>query len=503
MTPQITTCQIPNPRVENNLFRRQTYKSSPIPSFSEAKSLLPAPVLPEHPGWVEMYWRAWEMAWSNIRRPKPETGFIANYLQTAASDNVLLWDSVFTVQFGWYGRRAFDFMGMLDNFYARQHEDGFICREIYPTTGKDVFCPFEPNSTGPNILAWAEWRYFRATGDDGRLRNVFWPLLAYHEWCRAYRTWPSGGYWATGLSSGMDNQPRVPDSKFYHRHWTWVDANMQAILNARVLEQIAALLEKPEVVQDLAEERTRLIRLVNDKLWSAEANFYQDVDANGRYSQSKSIGAYWALLDKGIIPDDRLGPFLQHLRENWAYKVGHRIPSLSADSEGYNAGTGNAWRGGVWPSANFMALRGLRNVGQDVLAHAIAINHLENVWETYQHSDTFWENYAPEQAAPGDPARPDFVGPSGLAPIAILLEDVIGLSVDWPLRRVVWDRRLDTDAAYGVTNYPLGQEGKCDLLADTMQATVTTDVPFTLTIRDGSLNLQTAVPSGTTTIDLT
>jgi len=492
-----------DPLVEKNPFRQQTARTAPVPAFSEAKPRLPVPVLPEHTGWVEMYWRAWEMAWSNLRRPKGGSGLIASFMDAAFNGHMFMWDSSFMVQFGWYGRRAFDVMGNLDNFYATQHNDGFICREIDATTGKDFFYPYDPNGTGPNILAWTEWRYFRTTGDDGRFSQVFWPLLAYHYWFRAHRTWPSGLYWATGLSSGMDNQPRVPDSRFYHRHWSWIDANFQAILNCRILEQIAALLEESAIVQDLAAEQSSLIRQVNEKMWSEEANFYQDIDPNGRFSHVKSIGAYWALLNQSAIPEERLGPFVQHLREGWAFKVAHRIPSQSADSEGYNAGTGNAWRGGVWPATNYMVLRGLRNVGQDGLAHTIAVNHLTNVWEVYQHTDTFWENYAPESASPGDPARADCVGWAGVSPIAILLEDVIGIGVDWPLRRVVWDRRLDTEAVYGVRNYPLGQEGTLEMLGDRTQVTVTTDVSFTLTIRDGSLNLQTAVPIGTTTIDLT
>jgi hypothetical protein len=54
-----------------------------------------------------------------------------------------------------------------------------------------------------------------------------------------------------------------------------------------------------------------------------------------------------------------------------------------------------------------------------------------------------------------------------------------------------------------VRNYPLGLDGVLELLGDQTQVTVNTNVPFTLTIRDGSLNLQTAVPVGVTVIDLT
>lgn len=491
------------PLVSKNLFRQVSPERQSIPHLAEIKEVLPTPVLPEQPEWVEMYWRAWESIWSSLRRPPKISGLPRHFLDIHCDDWLFMWNTAFMTQFGLYGRHHFNFIGMLDNFYAKQHEDGYICRQINGADGQDFFPPFDPNSTGPNIMAWAEWRYFRVTGDDSRLSQVFWPLLSLHRWFRSNRTWPSGLYWATGLSSGLDNQPRVPDSKLHHRHWSWIDASLQAALSARILEQIAVTIEEPELAAELASERANLIRQINDQMWNEEAKFYQDIDPNGRFSPAKSVSAYWALLDKELIPENRLGPFIRHLREQWAFNLPHRIPSLSADSDGYNALTGNYWRGAVWSPMNYMVLKGLRGVGQDLLAHQIGLNHLGNVCETYLHTDTFWENYAPETAAAGDPARENFVGWTGLTAIAILFEDVIGISVDWPLRRVVWDRRLEESGCYGVRHYPLGKEGQMTLLGDQELITVNTDVPFTLTIQDNEQSLQSAVPAGVTEINLT
>ena len=47
-------------------------------------------------------------------------------------------------------------------------------------------------STGPNVLAWAEWEYWMNFGDRVRLGRVYPVLLAYHEWMRRFRTWPDG-----------------------------------------------------------------------------------------------------------------------------------------------------------------------------------------------------------------------------------------------------------------------------------------------------------------------
>lgn len=491
-----------NQYVERNPFRDRRYEPQAINSFQEARSRLPRPVLPEQSKWGEMYWRAWEIAWAHLRQPEANSGFVANFIDTAFNDNTFMWDSAFMAQFGVYGRRAFDFLGTLDNFYAKQHDDGFICREINTYEGYDYFHPFDPNGTGPNVIAWAEWRCFRHTRDEERLDKVFWPLMAFHEWFRAHRTWPHGLYWATGLSSGMDNQPRVSNGMLYHGHWTWVDANMQASLNCWVLAQMAQLLEQPELAQKLNEERAYLQREVNAQMWDEETGFYHDVDPEGRLNAIKSIGAYWALLDKGFVHEERREPFIRHLRDPGRFNRPHRIPSLSADSEEYDAETGNYWCGGVWSPTNYVVLKGLRRIGQRRLAHEIAVNHLDNVCQVFQHTDTFWENYAPEQPSPGKPSKRNFVGWTGVSAISILLEDVIGLSSDWPLRQVTWDRRLPSSAPYGVRNYPLGAEGRLDIVGDDESIEIQGDTPFTLTVHYSGDTLRTAVPAGATTLSL-
>lgn len=490
------------PMVAQNLFRQKTGDNLPIPDFSVTKAELPQPYLPDYPEWVALYWHAWKMAWSHIYRPGADSGLPASFMDAMYNGRLFMWDSVMMSRFGVYARRAWHCMGGMDNFYAKQHDDGFICREIDPETGHDFFYPFDPNGTGPNIFAWAEWGYFRQTGDEARLAQVFWPLMAYHRWCRAHRTWPGGLYWATGMSSAMDNQPRVPDSHAHHRHWTWVDATMQASLDCEMLEQMANVLGEDKPALELSRERTQLIEQANKLLWNNETQFYQDVDANGRFSPVKSIGAYWALLDSNMVPEKQRQPFVQHLRDAWSFNLPHRIPSQSADSEGYNAETGHYWRGAVWPATTYMVLRGLRQIKQYKLAHQIACNHVDMVSKVYQATGTFWENYAPETAAPGDPAARDFVGTTGLTPISVLLEHIIGIRADWPQRRVHWDRWLQVEGAYGVRNYPIGPDGTLDMIGDAEKITVTTNTPFTLMIRDSEQSLQTAVPAGTTEIDL-
>ena len=98
-------------------------------SFAEVKNILPNSIWEGHEKEIEMYWRAWEIAVSNIRRPQDGSGFVSRYLDTAYNGNIFMWDSSFLLMFARYGTYFFPFQQTLDNFYAKQHPDGFICRQ--------------------------------------------------------------------------------------------------------------------------------------------------------------------------------------------------------------------------------------------------------------------------------------------------------------------------------------------------------------------------------------
>jgi hypothetical protein len=81
--------------------------------------------------------------------------------------------------------------------------------------------------------------------------------------------------------------------------------------------------------------------------------------------------------------------------------------------------------------------------------------------KVFEQTGTVWENYAPESAAPGNIAKGDFVGWSGLPPVAVLFEYVFGLRPDVPNQKLIWNVRLTE--AHGVLQYPFGEDGLLDL----------------------------------------
>jgi glycogen debranching enzyme len=267
---------------------------------------------------------------------------------------------------------------------------------------------------------------------------------------------------------------------------TWIDATLQQILAARQLLEMAKTLNRDSDITDIKTEYDFLTQFTNQRLWDENTAFYFDRWRNGELSKTKSIGAYWALL-ADIVPPERQEKFIAHLRNPQEFNRPHRVPSLAADHPNYTV-QGDYWRGSVWPPTNYMLLRGLSQVNENVLAHEIALNHLKNVTQVFRETGTLWENYAPEKAAPGKPAKDDFVGWSGLGPIAVLFEYVFGIRADVPKNQIVWDVRLLEE--HGVKQYPFGTDGLLDLHCESReseneepQITVTSNVPVTIFVR--------------------
>jgi len=453
---------VSNRLVGENVFLTLPRERARLPEFRPARRLLPSPHWPGRERAVACYWKAWEIAFRNLRQPSPQSPLIANFIDTAFNDCTFMWDSSFMTMFGRYGSRAFNFQRTLDNFYSRQHADGFICREIAVGDGTDRFERFDPASTGPNIMPWAEWEYYLHFQDKARLARVFPVLLAYTQWLRSYRTWPDGSYWSSGWGCGMDNQPRLPrgcNVAFEHGHMSWCDTTLQQIFVDKILARMAEEIGRAGEVAEIVAEAERLTEFVNQQMWDDGAASYRDRFRDGTLSRTKTIGAYWALLAE-VVPEERIGRFIAHLRNPEEFARVHRVPSLSADDPAYEA-NGGYWLGGVWPPTNYMVLRGLGRAGEHALAHEIAVNHLQQVVEVFDATGTLWENYAPESASPGQPARKDFVGWTGLSPIAILFENVFGLRPEVRRNELTWDVRLLDE--HGVDRYPFGPGATLDL----------------------------------------
>lgn len=457
-------------------FAKKSSQPQRLPRFADTRDLLPAPVFEEQPEWVRMYWRAWELAFRNFHEPAPGSGFVTPFIDAAFNQNVFLWDTAFMTLFCNVAHGLVPGIGSLDNFYARQHGDGEICREINRLTGADYpeWCnpgrqalfsrwgwnwqqPGQPgerdvavtyrgravpepppvltlDALNHPIAAWAELESFRVTGDRRRLADIYPPLVRYHN-AFAHYLRQGNGLYVTDWAS-MDNSPRNP---LLRGGGCAIDTSSQMVLFAHNLATMAGLLGQGEEAADWQRQAVELTTAINRHLWDAHRGFYFDLKADGTRTTVKTIAAFWTLL-AGVAEGGQVDSLVAQLENPATFNRVHRVPTLAADEPGYDQ-AGGYWRGAVWAPTTTMVIRGLEQCGRLELARKIALNHLGNLGGVFTATGTIWENYAPDAVAAGEPAKGDFVGWSGLGPILYLLEYAVGLKPDAPRNTLHWALR--------------------------------------------------------------
>ncbi|UCG57016.1 MAG: hypothetical protein JSU70_19395 [Phycisphaerales bacterium] len=466
-------------------FAREVYMPKPLPVFAETKDKLPSPIYDEDPDYVRCYWKSWELAFRNFHEPAAESGFVSQFIDAAFNQNIFLWDTCFMTMFCNYAHPYVPGICSLDNFYAKQHEDGEICREINRSTGKD----FEPwvnkenrplfsrwgyawddgfkqvdvtyraravpppnpkltlDSLNHPIFAWAELESYRLTQDRSRLELVWEPLVRYYHALKKYLRQGNGLYITD--SASMDNATR---NVYLESGGTGIDISSEMVLFARNLAEIGLILGKQKQAAQYEQDTEELVTLINELMWDDTRKFYFDLTLQGKKAPVKSIAAFWTLLAE-VASKSQAEALAAELNNPQTFKTVHRVPTLAANERGFNA-QGGYWNGAVWAPTDMMVIRGLENYGYTELAREIALNHLHNVIEVFRTTGTVWENYAPQSIAPGKPSKRDFVGWTGIGPIALLLEYAIGVKADAIANTITWDIR--SSKRIGIDNFWFG-----------------------------------------------
>ena len=461
------------PEKQGEYFAKKQYVPKPLPSFAEMRSQLPSPIYDDNPLLVRLYWKAWELAFRNFYEPAPQSGFVSQFIDAAFNKNVFLWDSCFMSMFCDYAYPLVPGVSSLDNFYAKQHEDGEICREIVRDSGNDfsewvdhedkplfsrwgwprpaenlasarntpvIYQGREIPSPNPKvtldalnhpIFAWAELEHYRLTGDKRRLEEVWPPLVHYYGALRFYLRQGSGLY-ITDWGS-MDNSPR---NSYLKNGGTAIDTSSEMVLFARQLNDIALILGKDSEAREYSAQAAELAAEINEKMWDEKQKFYFDLQLDGKPAPVMTIAAYWTLLS-GVASPEQAADLVDELKNPQTFGRLNLAPTLAANQKGYDP-LGGYWCGSVWAATDTVIIQGLEKYGYSGLARSIALNHLELVGRVFEKTGTIWENYSPDYVQQGKPAKGDFVGFTGIGPIMYFLEYAVGLHADAPHNRLVW-----------------------------------------------------------------
>jgi glycogen debranching enzyme len=257
---------------------------------------------------------------------------------------------------------------------------------------------------------------------------------------------------------------------------------------ADILLEMGFYLERWQEIEEFEDEIRHLGNYIRNNLWDEKTGFLYDQFADGSLSTTQGIGAFWAL-HTDALDSAQVSRLVSALDDPATFNRPHRVPSLAASNAKYNP-RGRYWQGGVWPGTNYMVVTGLDRKGYTAQAKDIAANHFNQVLEVYKQTGTFWEYYAPEATEPGFMARRDFVGWTGLPPIAVFIEYILGIRADFSAGKILWD--VSQTEAHGLERLPFGPEGSVSLYAKKRNdaagrpsVRIVTDVAFDLTLSWG------------------
>lgn len=463
---------------------------------------LPVLIFEDYPHLIELYEFTWGLANKHISHKEglPSTYFMDEGFE---EDKVWVWDTCFMALFCRYANDLFPGIESLDNFYARQRDDGYISMCHILETGEDAYPMGTIGRINPPLLSWVEWEYYLSTGNTERLKKILPHLERFDDWVEQNRKREDGSYWFVDCgSSGMDNSPRTPRTNDEGADTSFIDLASQQALSALCISKISEAIGNTTAslkFKDLYQKRKEYI---NKELWNERHSIYLDahISFHGcvkNFVNSKTAASFWPMIAE-IPSSDQLHSLVNYLKTPDHFNRPNSVPTLSFDDCNYKD-DGGYWLGGVWAPTNFMIVKGLVAQGQHELARKISLNYLEmlyRVWKNFK-PHTLWECYSPESDMPsnavaGDRCRPDFVGWTGLGPISMFIENILGLEIDFPNKIITW--RTDAICEHGIKGLRFGPH-KISLIAkrrassNTMpELRIESDCSFQLNFISGDLN---------------
>lgn len=348
-------------------------------------------------------------------------------------------ESIFSTFFLVYSNKNYVAEQNLDYFYSKQEENGAIRWKYDLKTGAPIVDNETPEGIGLPLFAWAEFNLYHKTANKRRVKEVMPILQGYMSWIDAQFKQENGLYSVPTKACMMENAPR--NGAYYP-----IDFNTCMAINALNMSSLGDILNDKELSFQYKRMYFSLKTRINSLMWDGATGFYHDLDKDENRLPQKTIAGFWPLLAE--IPNaDKADALIAHLSNPETFGTDHPFPTLSADSPDFST-DGEGYRGSVYPALNFIIIKGLEKYQRYDLARECAIRHLYFVLEGIQPADgskgDLYEAYLPCKEGPAKMTGTDnfprkhYMVTIGLSTIALMIENVIGLSISLPRKTVDW-----------------------------------------------------------------
>jgi neutral trehalase len=394
--------------------------------------------------WIEEFWQ----------KGTDENGLQPKFFNQPDAETIDQVEACFSTFFLVYSNRIYPCTPQLDNFYAKQEENGAIRSNYRVSDGKPVFTEDNPEGVSLPLFAWVEYNLFHKIGNKKRIREIMPILESHFAWLEATFKESNNLYKVPLSATGMVNSPRKNSVYF-------TDFNQVMAVNALYMSELGDILNDKEISFKYKRHYFSLKTKINQLMWNEEAGTYFDLDENEQQVPVKHLGAFWSLLCE--LPNDaKAEKLLEHLKNPDTFGTPNPFPSLAADEPEFHE-AGHGYRGSVFPHLTFIVIKGLEKYGSFPFARESAIRHLYYLLDTLHpegnRKGKVWEAYKPTKEGPAEwPDNPNFpreqfITNVGLSTITLMIENVIGLFVSLPRKTVDW--MVPTLEVMGIDNLSL------------------------------------------------
>ena len=349
-------------------------------------------------------------------------------------------ESIFSSFFLVYSNRNFNASQNIDYFYNKQEKNGAIRWRYDAKSGKPVLPKTNPQGAGMPLFAWAEFNLYHKSANKRRIKEVMPKLQKYMAWLDETFKRENGLYAVPFTATTMFNAPR--EKSVYP-----VDFNAAMAINASHMSALGDILNDKDLSFQYRRMYFSIKTRINSLMWDDATQFYHDLDKDGKRLSEKTIAGFWPLLAE--IPNaDKAELLISHLNDPETFGTDHPFPTLSADSRSFKK-SGEGFCGSVFPAFNFMVVKGLEKYRHYELARECSIRHLYYILEGLipnnpKEKGDVYEAYLPTKEGKASMSkdasfpRPHYLITVGLSTIALMIENVIGLSISLPRKTVDW-----------------------------------------------------------------
>lgn len=333
-----------------------TGKTSPIVDAIETTLGWDTIYEPSHDRVISPVSRVWSVSWG---------GYV-----------IFDWDTFFAATMAGIGDRNLAYANALETL-REETSQGFV-PNYARAGGWKSFDRSEPPVGAITVLG-----LYQKFHDRWFLEDAFEPLLRWNRWWAAHRqidgymAWGSDGENPPGnlddhsggtrvgaiLESGLDNSPMY-DSATYNAQThvlEYADVGLMSmyIADCDALAQIAEVLNKPDVENELKERSTR-VRAKLATLWNPQAGIFLNKDLHtGQFNTRLSPTNFYPMLAHAATPQQAHTMIEKHLLNPKGFWGQWIIPSIERDDPAFH--DQNYWRGRIWGPMNYLVYLGLSN----------------------------------------------------------------------------------------------------------------------------------------------